>query len=129
MEGRICMSGKELSRLEIITKVHEKRLTISQAAEYLGISSRQAKRLSKRLKTEGARGMVSRRVGKRSNHQLPPGLKELALGLIKDNYADFGPTLAHEYLSEKHGLPLSLSTTRHIMIEHGIWTRKRHRKR
>jgi hypothetical protein len=40
MEGRIRMSIKELSRLEIMTKVHEKRLTISQAAEHLGLSTR-----------------------------------------------------------------------------------------
>jgi len=41
MEGRIAMSSKELSRLDIMTKVHEKRLKISQAAEYLRLSSRQ----------------------------------------------------------------------------------------
>lgn len=129
MEGRISMSSKELSRLEVMTKMYEKRLTISQAAEYLGLSSRQVKRLSKRFKAEGARGLVSKQVGKRGNRQLPAGLKEWTLGLIRDNYEDFGPTLAHEYLSEKHGLPLSVSSVRHIMIEHGIWTNKRHRKR
>ncbi len=129
MEGRISMSSKELSRLEVITKVHEKRLTISQATEYLGLSQRQVKRLSKRLKAEGAKGLVSRRVGKRSNHQLAAGLKDLALGLIRDHYEDFGPTLAHEYLSEKHGLPLSVSSVRNIMIEQGIWTGKERRRK
>ena len=48
MERRISMSSKELSRLEVMTKVHEKRLTISQASQYLGLSQRQVKRLSKR---------------------------------------------------------------------------------
>lgn len=129
MEGRISMSSKELSRLEVITKVHEKRLTISQATGYLGLSERQVKRLSRRLKVEGAKGLVSKRVGKRSNHQLAAGLKDLALGLIRDHYEDFGPTLAHEYLSEKHGLPLSVSSVRNIMIEQGIWTGKEHRKK
>jgi hypothetical protein len=61
------MSNKDLSRLEIMIKVHEKRLTITQASEYLGLSCRQVKRLSKRLRTEGARGSVSRRFG-----ALPP---------------------------------------------------------
>ncbi len=84
MEGRISMSSKELSRLEVITKVHEKQLTISQATEYLGLSQRQVKRLSKRLKAEGAKELVSRQGGKRSNHQLATGLKDLALGLIRD---------------------------------------------
>jgi hypothetical protein len=129
MEGRISMNNKELSRLEVITKVHEKRLTISQASEYLGLSERQVKRLSKGVRVEGAKGLVSKRVGKRSNHQLAAGLKDLALGLIKDHYEDFGPTLAHEYLLEKHGLPLSVSSVRNIMIEQGIWTGKERRKK
>ena len=30
-----------------------------------------------------------------------------ALDLIKEKYADFGPTLAHEKLTEVHGLKLS----------------------
>jgi hypothetical protein len=46
MEGRISMSKKELSCLEIITKVHDGCLKISQASEYLRLSVRQDKRLS-----------------------------------------------------------------------------------
>jgi hypothetical protein len=56
-------------------------------------------------------------------------LKELALGLIRDHYTDFGPTLAHEYLSEKDNLPLSISTVRNVMIEHQIWLPKEQRKK
>ncbi len=41
------MSNKELSRLAVMTKLHERRQTISQASEYLGLSNRQVKRLSK----------------------------------------------------------------------------------
>lgn len=74
MEGRISMSSKELSRLEIITKVHEKRFTISQVSECLGLSQRQVKRLSKRLRTEGPSRLVSKRVGKKGNHQFALGL-------------------------------------------------------
>jgi hypothetical protein len=128
MERRISMSTKELSRLDELKKVHEKRQTISQAAENLGLSTRQVKRLSRRLKIEGAKGLISRKLGKRGNHKLPPGLKELALGLIREHYMDFGPTLAHEYLAEKHALAISVSSIRNIMIEDGIWKNKTHRK-
>jgi len=48
------MSNKELSRLEVMTKVRERRLKISQASEYLGLSQRQIKRLSKKLKNRRA---------------------------------------------------------------------------
>jgi len=65
MEGRIAMSSKEISRLDIMTKVHNKWLKISQAAECLGLGSGQVKRLSERLKAEGAKGLASSQVGKK----------------------------------------------------------------
>ncbi len=43
MEGLISISNKELSRLEVMTKVHERRLTTSQASEYLRLSNREVK--------------------------------------------------------------------------------------
>ncbi len=122
------MSNKELTRYEEFQKVLDKRQTVARAAESLGLSPRQAKRLLKRLKVEGAKGLVSKKVGRPGNHRLPPGLKELALGLIRDHYGDFGPTLAHEYLSEKHGLPMSISSVRKLMMEHQIWEGKVRRK-
>jgi len=128
MEGRVSMSHKELSRLEVLTKMHEKRLKISQVADILGLSIRHVKRLSKALKIEGPKGLISKKTGKVGNHRLPLGLKGLALGLIQDRYADFGPTLAHEYLTEKHAFSISVSSIRNIMIEHGIWSGKAQRK-
>ncbi|MDC7861825.1 hypothetical protein SZ66_22340 [Pantoea ananatis] len=41
------------------------------------------------------------RWGLRGNRQLVPCLAELALGIILDNYAGFGPTLACEKLAER----------------------------
>jgi len=123
------MSDKDLFRFHELKKVHEKRQTLAQTAIILGLSLRHVKRLSKRLKTEGPTGLTSQKVGKPGNHQLPIGLKKLALNLIQDHYPDFGPTLAHEYLFEKDKLPLSISTVRNVMIEHQIWLPKMQRKK
>lgn len=122
------MSNKDLSRYEELKKVIDKRQTVSWAAQSLGLSPRQAKRLLKRLKIEGPKGLISKKLGSPGNHHLPQGLKEVALGLIQEHYIDFGPTLAHEYLSEKHGLPISVSSVRKLMIKHQIWQCKARRK-
>lgn len=122
------MSNKELLRYEELKKVIDKRQTVAQTAEILGLSSRQVKRLLKRLKAEGPKGLVSKKIGRPGNHRLPAGLKELALGFIQDHYIDFGPTLAHEYLSEKHNLSISISSVRNLMIQHQIWQCKARRK-
>jgi hypothetical protein len=128
MEERISMSQNDLYRLQELQKVHEKRQTLAQAAQRLDLSLRQVKRLSKRLKAGGPKGIISKRIGKPSNHRLPVGLEGLAIGLIKERYRDFGPTLAHEYLVEKHGLSLSISSVRNIMIRDGLWEGRARRR-
>ena len=42
-------------------------------------------------------------------------------GLIRDSYADFGPTLAAEKLRERHGIDLATETVRRIMTDAGFW--------
>lgn len=50
-----------------------------------------------------------------------PGLAERALLIIRERYADFGPTLACEKLAELHGLYLAKETVRKLMIQAGLW--------
>jgi hypothetical protein len=80
-----------------------------------------------RYRDEGAAGLVSRRRGTRSNHQLPQTVLDRALGLIHERYADFGPTLACEKLHECHGLVLSKETVRHLMMDAGLWVPRKQR--
>ena len=106
-------------------RLKEKRLTQREAARLLGISTRQVKRLWRIYRNKGAEGLVSQRRGKPSNNRLDAGLVQQALDLIKENYADFGPTLAHEKLTEIHGLRLSRESVRRIMIAEDIWKAKK----
>ena len=52
-----------------------------------------------------------------SNRRLRPELGREALALVRSQYEDFGPTLAHEKLTELHGLEFSVEAHRHWMIE------------
>ena len=76
----------------------------------------------------GAEGLVSKRRGKRSNHALDPGLRREVLGWMKERYADFGPTLACEKLTEVHGYRLSVETLRQWMMAEGLWKAKCRRR-
>ncbi len=129
MEERISMSTKELERLTILQKVLEKRMVISQAADSLSLSTRQVKRLLKRIRTDGQQGIISKKVGARGNHQLSDVVKKEAIKLILAHYPDFGPTLAHEYLKEAHEMKISLSTIRNLMITNEIWKGKERKKK
>jgi hypothetical protein len=129
MEGDISMSMNELSRIEIIKKVREKSHKQSEAADILNVSERQIRRMVRQYKDNGVKGLISKKRGTPGNHTLSGGLKELAIGLIEDNYGDFGPTLAQEKLKEVHGLEISVSVIRALMIKNGLWSPKRLKKK
>jgi transposase len=125
--GLITMSMQELDRLKVVEAVIEQRLMPWRAAERLGISRRQLERLAARYRAAGPAGLLSQRRGHASNHQLPEDLAHRALSLIRERYADFGPTLACEKLWECHGLQLSKETVRRLMTDAGLWIPRRQR--
>ena len=102
----LLMSGTELDRVAVLQRVLEKRLTRRQAAEQLGISPRQARRLAKALETGGPSALVHKRRGRPGNRALPVELRDRAVALIRERYHDFGPTLAREKLAEQAAVDL-----------------------
>jgi len=116
----IRMDNAELVRLAIIQKIYNKFLTQKKAAQELNLSVRQIKRLYRRFKAEGPKGLLSHKKGL-SHHCLSDQTKKNALEIIRNQYMDFGPTLAHEKLTEIHGFNLSLWSVRNIMIKNDIW--------
>ena len=123
----ITMSMREVDRLKTIQAVVDGGLQVGQAAQRLGLSRRQVERLLLRYRAQGAAGLLSLKRGRPSNHQLPTGLAERAIGLIRQHYADFGPTLACEKLQECHGVLLSKETVRQLMIAAGLWVPRKQR--
>lgn len=115
------MTLKESNRLEIIQKVCDRRLTQKLAAENLGLSTRQIIRLCQRYRSNGVKGLVSKKRGLKSNNYTSDKIKLRAIEIIKKKYHDFGPTLAHEKLVEFHKFKISVSTIRTIMIKNNIW--------
>lgn len=127
--GTQTMSRKELNRLQILSRVLERRLTQIRAAEQLGLSLRQVERLCRQLRLDGRGGLVSKKRGWPSNRKLPDGLREQAPSLVLAHYVDFGPTLAAEKLEERHDLEVSVETLRRWMIDAEIWVPRSRRNR
>ena len=127
MEDLLVMSRSELNRVEVIQKALEKRHTQAEAANQLHLSERQVRRLVCRYKKFGTPGLISKNRGKIGNHRISQAKKDYALSLIKQNYSDFGPTLAAEKLLETHGIKLSVETVRSLMIKADLWL-PRHKK-
>ena len=118
----------EADRALVVQGVVERRLRQEEASARLGVSVRQVKRLAKRYRERGAAGMVSGRRRRRPNNALDAGVRQAAMSLVRERYADFGPTFAAEKLSEDHGLSVSRETLRKWMSEDGLWRPKRRRE-
>jgi hypothetical protein len=115
------MSHRELTRLEILQRVEDRRLNQTQAATMLGMTPRQMWRLVRSYRAQGPEGLVSKNRGKIGNHRRPEAFKDHILAIIRERYADFGPTLAREKLLERHGLLVPCETLRGRMRDAGIW--------
>jgi transposase len=125
----VTMSRKEFGRLEALLDLDAGRITAAQAARLIGVGERQTFRLLKAYRKRGAEGLVSRRRGRPSNRRYPEPVREAALAVIRERYADFGPTLAAEKLAEVHGLRLGRETVRRWMAAAGLWVPRKERGR
>jgi hypothetical protein len=115
------MSHSELTRLEILQRIEDRRLSQAQATTMLGLTDRQMRRLVQRYRAQGPEGLVSKKRGMRGNHRRPEAFRDHILSIVRERYADFGPTLAREKLFERHGLIVPCETLRGWMKEAGIW--------
>ncbi len=115
------MSTEELSRVETLVQVASGRLTVTEAARIMGITRRHAHRLLTRFMDDGSSGLISRRRGRPSNRRMDDAIRTRIVALVREHYYDFGPTLAAEYLAERHDIRVSRETLRKLMIEAGIW--------
>lgn len=118
------MSQKETNQITIFEKLKKGEIKQKHAARELGISSRQVRRKLKAYRLHGAKSLIHKGRGKESNRKINQKKINKAIKLINKNYKDFGPTFAHEKLTEIHKLKLSVETLRQAMISHGIWKAK-----
>ena len=126
------MSGKELTRVEVLARVKTGTLSLKSAAVLLHVSYRQAKRLARRYRATGAKGLKHGNAGRQSNHARPAAERTRVLALIRAKYSGpvdvrFGPTLAAEHLASEDAVTVHHDTLRRWMLTAGLWSRARKR--
>lgn len=126
--GLIAMSERDLQRIEILSKVMAGRMTTVSAAHVLDLSERQIRRLLERMQTGGAASIRHKAIGRPSNNRISDGVRDYAVALVRERYADFGPTLVAEKLAERDGLRVSRETVRNWMVDAGLWLSRKQRR-
>jgi hypothetical protein len=126
-EELLLMSQKERDRLQVLHETYHRHITQREAAEQMGVSERRVRKVLARIRTEGDRAVIHRLRGRRSNRKIPEAVRKKAVRLVQREYRDFGPTLASEYLAERHELRVSRETLRSWMIQAELWKPRRAR--
>jgi transposase len=126
------MSTRELKRAGVLARVKAKTLSLRAAAALMEVSYRQAKRLSRRYRQQGAAGLKHRSAGRASNRATRVKVRTRALALVREKYGGgvderFGPTLAAEHLASEDGVTIDHETLRRWMLAAGLWSRARRR--
>jgi DNA-binding Lrp family transcriptional regulator len=116
------MTQAERDRLVALKKAKKKLITQKQAAEEIGITERQVRRLLRKLQRKGDRAVIHELRGRASNRKLPAETEQRAITILSDPlYLGFGPTLAAEYLHKLHQITVSKETLRSWMAKAGLW--------
>ena len=119
------MRQKELKRLHVIEKILEKGITQVEGAEILDLSCRQIRRMVKRVRLQGEKGVIHKSRGRPSKRRIPETTREKVIQLYRSQYSDFGPTLASEKLQERDHLVVSDETLRLWLLASGDWKKRR----
>jgi len=121
------MTISERVRLDLFKRVKRGELSVAKAARLLNVSVRQARRLWKRFQLKGDQGLIHGlrgRTGVGANHALNE-LRDEAVALCREHYADFGAALASEYLRDRHGLKVGRGTLWRWLADAGLGGRRR----
>lgn len=109
--GTITMTMRELDRFKVIQDVADGKLQPWRAAERLGLTTRQIRRLVGRLREHGPQGLVSQRRAKPSNNRLDSTTADRALSIIRARYADFARPHQTRYAATSSGVRNRTSVT------------------
>lgn len=127
--GVISISQQELHRHHVLKMVVGGMLTLVEAAEVMGVSYRQAKRLKRACEQDGVRGLLHGNRGRSPANKVDEILRARVVQLSEERYSVFNDTHFAEMLVNREGISLSRETVRGIRREEGIKPKRKRRAR
>lgn len=123
------MTQDERNKLYIARCLLEGKMTISEAAENLGLSERQVKRIKKGVKEHGDAFVIHKNRGRKPVHALTDEIKDLIIKHRQaEKYANANFSHFQELLEEHESIILSKPSVYRILVDNGFVSPKKHRK-
>ena len=125
-EGKITLSQEQLKTLTVIIRFIDKSISRQQAAELLGLSTRQITRLKKGVLTSGAQSLIHKNTGRKPVHSVSDELKEAVLKIYsRPEFSNANFLHFKDILSADFGIQLSYSALSSILKNAGFESPKK----
>jgi len=120
------MTQAQRDRLVTLKKAKKHLITRREAAEELGVTVRHVRRLLKGMKERGDKVVIHAARGRPSPRKIAEATEQKAVGILSEPVCrGFRPTLAMEYLRDKHQIEVSKETVRQWMMRGQLWRGKK----
>ncbi len=126
-EETLLLTQRDRDWLKVLHEVRKGHLTQREGAGQLKVSERWIREMVGRIRERGDRAVMHGLREQPSPHRIDGRIQERAIKLMREEYIDFGPTLASEYLAREHAIAVSRETLRQWMMAAGIWKRRKQR--
>jgi transposase len=128
------MSHGQWRKVDVVERIERGELTVTEGAQVLGLSRRQVQRVRKKVRAQGAKGVVHGNTGRRPKHKTSDAIHDRVVELWREKYTGFNDQHFTEKVNEVEGLSVSRQTIRRWLRSAGIASvRKRrppaHRRR
>ncbi len=122
------MTDKEMARLIVAERLIEGEITVNGAAEVLGLSTRQVKRIKKKVRLNGPGATVHGNRERKPINAVDYKVKDLVVELKRGKYG--GTNFSHftDLLAEREDIIISRPTVHRILRDAGIASPKKKKK-
>ena len=123
------MSQRQWKRLEAVERLRRGELSTGQAAQVLGLSERQVRRVRRAVEKRGAQGVIHGNTGRSPSHRVARRVRERIVKLRSTKYDKFNDQHFTEKLCEVEGIQISRSSVRRMLRAAGIGSPRKRRAR
>ena len=127
MGTTVTLSMSDLQRLHVVQALESGRITVTEAAEWLGRSVRQVRRIVKRYREEQEAGIPHRGRGRPAANALPAAVREQVVHLARERYAAYNNHHLRDQLAEEEGVILSVASVRRLRRGAGLASPRKRR--
>ena len=121
------MTQKEQTRLQVLNSLLAEHIALDQAAELMGVSPRQTRRILATYQDKGAAALAHGHRGRRPANAIPEATRSRVVHLARTVYEGANHTHLSELLSEREGVDMGRTTLRRILVNAGLNSPRRRR--